>query len=85
MNIVPIFLKLPPENIVNLKFVIESYEELGIVRTLDAQSAKVVILALTDTVKYINELIDQLAPELRLMRIAEPEALEGDWLLSESS
>lgn len=59
-SFIPIFLKLPPKNIVFLKFILESYEGLGIVRTLNRPSGEVVILALKDTQKTIFELLASL-------------------------
>ena len=77
----PIFLKLPPDNIVTLKFTLESYEGLGILRTINPQTGEVVVLALQDTVQTVEELIDSVADELSLRRVAAPENANADWLM----
>ncbi len=83
-ELLPIYLKLPTEHIGLLKFLFESYEELGIVRTLDAARGEVVILALTDTVEHARNVIHEISTELSIQEIPPPEALEqegSDWLL----
>ncbi|OVE80296.1 hypothetical protein BVY02_00740 [bacterium J17] len=77
----PIFLKLPPDNIVQLKFTLESYEGLGILRTLDSDTGEVVILALEDTLADVESLLESIKGELGMRKIEAPESLEGDWLL----
>lgn len=79
----PIFIKLPTENIVMLKFLLESYEGLGILRTLDPQTGEVVILSLSSTAATVRELLTKLTDELKLRIVPAPEDLKGDWLLAE--
>ena len=84
METIPVFLQLPPEHIAMLKFTVESYEGIGIVRTLDAQSGVIVILALPDTLQHVEPIIASLAAELQIQRISPPSSLAGDWLLGSS-
>lgn len=84
MDITPIFLQIPPEEIVTLQFLLETYEGLGILRTLDPVRGEVVILALADTLCTVNDLLDsaRFAPQMK--RIEKPESLAKDWLLGET-
>lgn len=78
----PVFIKLPTAQIVTLKFILESYEGLGVVRTLDAQKGEVVILAPADTVATLHELLESLRSDLQLRLVPAPPSVEGDWLLA---
>jgi hypothetical protein len=76
-----IYLKLSPEHIVLLKFILEGYEELAILRTLDSDKAEVVVLALSDTETTVREIIRDISKHIYIEEIPEPKNLEGDWLL----
>ena len=78
----PIFLKLPRENIAFLKFVLETYEGLGELRTLDGERGEVVILAPKDTVKDIKTMLNNLLPQTRHREIVAPDSIINDWLLN---
>lgn len=82
-SLFPFFLQLPSENIVSLKFLLESYEGIGVLRTLDEQTGRVVILATEDTAPTVDGFLNSIAAELDLHRISKPPELEGDWLLEE--
>ena len=79
----PVFLKLPPDNIVLLKFILEGYDGLGIARTLDPDRGELVILALKDTVQIVVELLESIRDQLNVHITPPPESVEGDWLLAE--
>ena len=80
----PIFLKLPPENIVRLKSLIESYEALAEMRTLNPQTGEIVLLALGDTAATLQQLVASVAEELHIREIPQPDVAEtNDWLLKE--
>lgn len=82
-DLAPIFLKLPPQKIVYLKFILESYEGLGELRTLNSNSGEVVILAIRETKENLDQLLNSLKQELSLCQILPPYSMKGDWLLSE--
>ena len=85
MDCVPIFLKLPAENIVQLLFIVENYEgDLGVLRTLDAGKGEVVIIAVKDTEKLTREVLKDIASDLQMREIPQPDSQKGDWLLSEN-
>ena len=83
MKLCPIYLALPEANIVALKFIIESYEGLAELRTLNAAKGEVVLLALSDTEADVRGLIQSLGSDLSMREIPIPESLANDWLLGE--
>ncbi|MDD2942474.1 MAG: DUF4911 domain-containing protein [bacterium] len=78
----PVFLKLPRDNIVLFKFTLESYEGVGIVRTLDADSGLLVVLALKDTLHHVMNIIESVSEEFGMQVVEKPDDLSGDWLFS---
>ena len=78
----PIFLKLPPDNIVALKFILESYEGIGILRPLDPATGEGVGLSLEDTKDTVLAVVESVAKDLDLRIIPKPQSVEGDWLFS---
>jgi hypothetical protein len=77
------YLKIPPANIAQFKFLIESYDGLGIVRTLNRLSGEVVVLAPRDTASTVDALLTSIKNELELQILPAPEAENEDWLLAE--
>lgn len=65
----PIFLKIPPESIVRLKFILESYEYLGVLRTLDKEKGVIAILSVPDAAGDLESILSSLAAELRFHRL----------------
>ena len=80
---VPLFVKLPPAHIVELKFLLESYEGLGIIRTLNQQTGEIVVLATTDTAAEARRVLESAAEALELRFVPTPESVSGDWLLAD--
>jgi hypothetical protein len=76
-----IFLRIDPIDIAYVKFVIESYEEVGLVRTLDRRAAIIVFLVGVDFREAAESLLQSLEKSVRLERIAPPEGAGEDWLL----
>lgn len=66
-----------------LKSIIESYDGLAELRTINAAKGEVVILALEDTETYIREIFESVKKEIRAREVPLPEGLENDWLLGE--
>jgi hypothetical protein len=81
----PIFLKLAPSDIVYLKAILESYDELGVLRTLDQKTGDVVILSLPDQRPELERLLASLANEISLTILdkAPGDQAPGDWLVDE--
>ncbi|GEM_PF-967130 len=80
-----IYLRIPVQEIAYLKFLVESYDDLGILRTLNPEKGEVVILTVKDSLSTLHELLDSLKDNLRLQILPQPEDLTGDWLLSDAS
>lgn len=78
-----IFLQLEPAHIAYVKFIIESYEILGILRTVDPAKAVVVLLAVPDAAHLTEQVLASLADEIPLKQIPRPDDIGDDWLLNE--
>jgi hypothetical protein len=83
MDLEAIYLETRPEHIAYIKFIFESYEEVGIVRTVDRKRAIVVLLALPDFVEVARKILESLRHEVLLTEIPRPADLADDWLMSE--
>ena len=77
----PIFLRLAPVDIALVKFVFESYEEVGIIRTIDRHAAVIVALVSRDFLADARAIIADLQGRVRLEIIAAPAEAGEDWLL----
>ncbi len=82
-QLAPVYLKIAPENIVLVKSIIESYDDLGILRTLDADRGEIVVLAVSDTLSTLNALLESIKDEVGFEIIPPPPSLEKDWLMAD--
>ena len=92
----PIFLRLAPQDIVYLKAILESYDELGVLRTLDQKTGDVVILSLPDLKPALEGLLSSLVNEINFTILeaapsnqassnqASSNQDSGDWLVDEN-
>lgn len=78
-----IFLETPPRNIAYIKFIFESYEEVGIVRTFDRKKAVIVLLALRDFAGTARAILASIQREIPLQEIPPPLDMTGDWFMRE--
>ena len=83
MNDHELYLRVRRQDIAYIKFIVESYELLGIIRTVDAREAVIVLLVLEDSLALARDVLDALAGEVPLEEIPRPAGLGDDWLLSE--
>jgi uncharacterized protein DUF4911 len=83
MELHEIILETPPEHIAYIKFIFESYEEVGIIRTVDRKKAIIVLLAVPDFVHVAKNILESLKQEVPLMEIPRPADMNTDWLLAE--
>ena len=81
MDLIEIYLRLRREDIALLKFVVESYEGIGIVRTLDRKRATVVVLAMPDAIAHVRAVLDSFRDEMEWYEIPPP-AEQDDWLMT---
>ena len=77
----PIFLRVAPIDIAMVKFVFESYEGVGIVRTLDKHAAIIVALISRDFLADAHAIVADLQTRIRLEVIEAPPDAGDDWLL----
>ena len=83
MNWREIYLEIAPEDIAYVKFILESYEGVGIIRTVDRKKAIIVLLATDSFLSTARELVNALKQEIGLAEVARPADLSDDWLMSE--
>jgi uncharacterized protein DUF4911 len=78
-----IYVRVRPEDIAYVKFIFESYETVGFLRTIDPQAAILVILIVPDFLADGEAILRSIAGEISLERIPKPESLGDDWLVTE--
>jgi len=83
MSLVPIYLEICPTDIAYIKFILESYEEVGIIRTIDRKKAIIVLLAVSDFIEVARAIVKSLQQEVTLIEIPPPPDLSDDWLMTE--
>ena len=83
MDLIAIYLEIWPQDIAYIKFILESYEEVGIIRTIDRKKAVIVLLAVEDFVETARAIVKSLQQEITLIEIPPPPDLSDDWLMTE--
>lgn len=81
MDLHEIYLRVRRQDIAYLKFIVESYEILGIVRTVDPREAVIVLMVLEDSLPLAREVLAALAGEVEAEEVPRPDGLGEDWLL----
>lgn len=83
MDLHDIYLELAPEHIAYVKFIFESYEEVGLIRTVDRQRAVVVLLAMNDFLDTARSIVASLQDEVPMREIPRPADVKDDWFMTE--
>lgn len=83
MNLHEIYFELRPEDIAYVKFIIESYEVIGLIRTIDRKKAVIVVLIVEDFLAVGRSLMASLCSEIELTEIPRPADVGDDWLMQE--
>ena len=83
MDLQAVYLETPPEQIAYIKFIFESYEDVGIIRTVDRKKAVIVLLAVPDFLAEARRILDALKLEVPLVEIPRPADMTDDWLMVE--
>ena len=83
MELQEIFLEIPPEHIAYIKFIFESYEEVGIIRTVDRKKAVIVLLAMHDFLDTARAILDSLKKDIPFAEIPRPDDMTDDWFMAE--
>jgi hypothetical protein len=79
------YLEVPPEHIAYVKFIFESYEEIGIIRTVERHKAIIVLLAMPDFVDIARDILQSIKQDVPLREIPRPADTQDDWLMAELS
>jgi hypothetical protein len=83
MGLQEIYLETPPEHIAYIKFIFESYEEVGILRTIDRKKAIIVLLAMDDFAETARAILESLKREVPVREIPRPVDDTEDWFMTE--
>ncbi len=83
MQLHPIYLEVKPGDIAYVKFIFESYEGVGIVRTMDRKQAVIVVLVVDDFVNIARQILESLSRDMTLKEITKPADISDDWFMSE--
>ncbi len=78
-----IYLEIRPEDIAYVKFIFESYEGVGIVRTVDRKKAVIVLMVVQDFLPTARLILDSLKNEVAVNEVPRPSEIGDDWLLNE--
>ncbi len=81
MSLHEIYLEIPPEEIAYVKFIFESYEGVGIIRTVERKKAVIVLMAMDDFLSTARSILTSLKSEVSLTEIPRPAEIGEDWLL----
>jgi hypothetical protein len=66
------YFRLPRDKIVEFNFILEAYEGLGIVRTIDSERGLVEVMISPDFEKDFDWFIERISPELGMTAIKKP-------------
>jgi hypothetical protein len=83
MNLREFYFEIRPEDIAYVKFVIESYEGVGLIRTIDRKKAVIVVLIVEDLLDDGRALLASLQREIVATEIPRPADVGDDWLMRE--
>jgi hypothetical protein len=79
----PIYLRIAPADIALVKFLFESYEGIGIVRTVDRHAAIIVVLVVSDFLATARDLLAALQAQITITEVTAPPTQVDDWLMRE--
>ena len=83
MEMHEIYIEIRPEEIAYIKFIFESYEGVGFIRTVDRKKAVIVLMVVDDFLSTARSILASLKNEVSLNEIARPADIGDDWLLRE--
>ncbi len=79
----PLYLRIAPADIALVKFLFESYEEVGIVRTVDRHTAIIVLLVVEDFLPVARAVLCDLQRQIECPEVEAPPIEIDDWLMRE--
>ena len=83
MDMHDIYLELSPAHIAYIKFIFESYEEVGIIRTVDNARAVIALLAMNDFLDAAREILKSVGNDIPMREIPRPANMKDDWFMAE--
>lgn len=83
MDLQEIYLEIAPEHIAYIKFIFESYEEVGLIRTVDRKKAVIVLLAMRDFLVIARNILASLKRDIPFAEIPRPADMTDDWFMAE--
>jgi hypothetical protein len=83
MELELIYLETPPAHIAYVKFIFESYEEVGIIRTVDREKAVIVLLAMPDFARAARKILESIEHDVPVREIARPADAQDDWFMEQ--
>lgn len=83
MELHDIYLEIAPEHIAYIKFIFESYEEVGLIRTVERKKAIIVLLAMHDFLDTARDILNALKREIPFAEISRPADMTDDWFMAE--
>jgi hypothetical protein len=81
-ELVEAYVRLPPQDIAYLKFVLESYETVGFLRTIDPRAATLVVFLVPEFAEVGRAILESVSREIPLEPIEKPADLGDDWLVA---
>jgi hypothetical protein len=78
-----IYLEIPPAHIAYIKFIFESYEEVGLIRTVERKKAVIVLLAMHDFLETARAVLTSLKRDIPFAEIPRSADMTDDWLMAE--
>ena len=76
-----IYVRLAPQDIAYLKFIFESYETVGFLRTIDPRAATLVVFLVPDFAEVGRRILEAVSREIAVEKIDRPADLGDDWLV----
>ena len=74
-------MRLAPRDIAYVKFILESYETIGFIRTVDPREAILVVFLVPDFLEDGEKVLESLSREIEMERIPRPADVGDDWLV----
>jgi len=78
-----IYLQVHREDIAYIQAIFESYEGVGIIRTVDRKKGIIVLLVVDDFLTTARSILASLKNEVAFIEIPRPTDISEDWLLQE--
>jgi phosphoribosylformylglycinamidine (FGAM) synthase-like enzyme len=82
-SVYAVYLQVAPADIALVKFVFESYEGVGVVRTMDPRVAIIVAIVVADFLPVAREIIRDLQARIACVEVCAPLIATDDWLMRE--